>query len=99
MSKVKKNDKSSPTKSIKNCPPGQEFVFVTPRGKEVGRAKNIIEFIRQVKSVPLESILYHANGNHFSSWLDVIGEKTVAKRVSSIKGNDEKVRLDIIRCI
>ncbi len=98
MSKKKKKAKA-PTKSIKNCPPGQEFVFIMPDGREVGKAKNVVEFIRMIKSAPIESILYHTNGKHFSGWLEIIGEKMVAKRINNIKGKDEKVRLDIIRCI
>jgi hypothetical protein len=89
----------NPTKRIVDCLPGQEFVFVTPDGKIVGKAKNIIEFIRQVKTVPIESVLYHANGNHFAPWLGIIGEKAVAKRVSEIRGNGPEIRLQLIRCI
>jgi hypothetical protein len=86
-------------KKIRDCIPGHEFVFVTPNGKQVGKAKNIIEFIRQVKSVPLQSVLYHANGKHFTLWLEAIGEKAAAGRISRIRGNDENVRLQIIKSV
>lgn len=89
----------TPARRIVDAPPGGEFKFMTPDGREVGKAKNIIEFIRQVKSVPIESVLYHANGNHFSPWLQSIGEKDVATRVSKVRGNGQDVRLQIIRCI
>jgi len=101
----KKNDEAGSSaakvsaKKIKDCPPGHEFVFVTPDGKQVGKAKNIIEFIRQVKSVPLQSVLYHANGNHFTLWLETLGEKAASGRISRIRGNDENVRLQIIKSV
>ncbi|MFH1448259.1 MAG: hypothetical protein ABIG39_05320 [Candidatus Micrarchaeota archaeon] len=99
MSRKKKKAKSSPTKNIRNCPEGQGFVFMMPDGGEVGRAKNIVEFIRQVKCVPIESLLYHTARKHFVPWLELIGEKTVAKRVSEVSGNGDKIRLEIIRCV
>ncbi len=46
-----------------------DFVFRLPNGQEVGRAKNIAEFQRVIKKVPLESILYHGAKNDFSRWL------------------------------
>lgn len=86
-------------KRITDCPPGKEFVFSTPDGKTAGKAKNIIEFIGQVKSAPIESILYHANGNHFAPWLEMIGEKDVSARVSKVRGSGQEVRLLLIRCV
>ncbi|MFH1447518.1 MAG: hypothetical protein ABIG39_01530 [Candidatus Micrarchaeota archaeon] len=81
-----------------NCKPGQEFVFRTPDGRQVGKAKNVDEFVKMVKSVPLESVLHHANGNDFASWLKLIVEKDVASKISKIRGNGEDVRLKIIDC-
>ncbi|MEW6329629.1 MAG: hypothetical protein AB1468_05975, partial [Candidatus Micrarchaeota archaeon] len=60
-------------KGVKNAPPGREFVFKTPEGREVGRARNAAEFVSLIKQVPLTSVLYHANGGHFSPWLEFIG--------------------------
>lgn len=80
-------------------PPGKEFVFVTSEGKQVGKAKNIIEFIRALKQVPIASIAYHSNGGHFAPWLEFIGEKEVAARVAKIKGSTEETRLSLIRAI
>ena len=100
----RKNDETGPAasasaKKIRDCPPGKEFVFVTPDGRQVGRAKNIIEFIRQVKTAPIESVLFHANGNHFALWLEHIGEKAAAAKISKIRGNGQDIRLQIIKCV
>jgi hypothetical protein len=93
------SDGLAPAKKIMDCPLGQEFVFTTPDGKQVGKAKNIVEFIRQVKTAPIESILYHTNGNHFSGWLALIGERAAAEKISKLKGNGSDIRLQIIRCV
>jgi hypothetical protein len=80
----------------KTCAPGQEFVFRLPDGREFGKAKDIVEFIKNLKSAPLESVLYHANGNHFAPWLDAIGEKGAASRVKTVGGDSEEVRRMLI---
>ena len=49
----------------KECPAGKEFVFRTPDGKEHGRAKTVRELFERMKTAPLASVLYHANGKHF----------------------------------
>ncbi|MFH0818036.1 MAG: hypothetical protein V1909_05395 [Candidatus Micrarchaeota archaeon] len=87
------------SKKIVDCPPGQEFVFATPDGRQVGKVKNIVEFIRMVKTAPIESVLYHANGNHFGQWLTIIGEKEAAAKISKLKGNSQDIRLQIIKCV
>ncbi len=89
----------APAKKINDCPPGQEFVFATPDGRHVGKAKNIVEFIRMVKTAPLESVIYHTNGNHFAPWLQMIGEKSAADKISKLRGNGQDIRLQIIRSV
>ena len=83
-------------RGVKNCPPGREFVFKTPEGREVGRARNINEFVSLIKQVPLTVVLYHANSGHFAPWLEFMGEKSAAGKVRMVKGNTEQVRADII---
>lgn len=46
-----------------------DFVFRTRDGKEVGRAFNLKSLEEQLHVVPDESILFHAERNHFSNWL------------------------------
>ncbi len=93
------NPSNAQAKRAMDCPPGKEFVFSLPNGKAVGKARNIIEFIGQVKSAPMESVLYHANGNHFAAWLELIGEGVIASKVSKVRGTGPEVRLQIIRCV
>lgn len=85
--------------STNPCPPGQEFVFRMPDGREVGKARSMSEFVRMVKIAPLSSVLYHANGGHFAPWLELIGEREAAERIKDIKGNDEKVRKKLVQAL
>jgi hypothetical protein len=81
------------------CPPGSEFIFKMPDGREVGRAKSVADFVRILKIAPLSSVLYHANGGHFSPWLGMMGEKELAEKIKDMKGNDESVRKRIVQAL
>ena len=95
-----KNNRLVDIKTIRErkkvCAPGQEFVFRLPNGQEVGRAKDINEFTDRLKTVPLQSVLYHANKNHFGGWLEFINESGVASRIKNVKGDSEDVRKTIL---
>ena len=81
----------------KECQPGKEFVFKTPDGKEAGRAKSVPELFAKIRMVPLASVLYHANGKHFSPWLETLGEHMLSIKAKAVSGNDEKVRAALLR--
>jgi len=81
----------------KDCPQGKEFVFRTPDGKEAGRAKSVPELFARIKAVPLASVLYHANGKHFSPWLEMMGEHILSIKAKAVSGSDEKVRSALLR--
>ena len=46
-----------------------DFVFKLPDGSPIARAGDVRELLRCLAEVPDESVVYHAAGNHFSSWL------------------------------
>ncbi|MEM3030513.1 MAG: hypothetical protein QXH27_02150 [Candidatus Micrarchaeia archaeon] len=81
----------------KNCPPGKEFVFREPSGRECGRARNVRELFELIRKAPLSSVLFHANGSHYSPWLEMLGERELARRFRSVKGNSESVRSALLR--
>ncbi len=60
---------------------GGEFIFRTPEGKEVGRARNIAEFEQMLWEIPLSSLFYHLQEKHFISWLKSIGEEEIAQNL------------------
>jgi CheY-like chemotaxis protein len=80
-----------------------DFIFKTPDGREVGRATNIKELEEQIKIVPDESILFHAERNHFSIWLKARTEFWLAHRLRPRKVSDfasiQDLRNDLIHSI
>ncbi len=70
------------------------FVFRNPDGNEITRARNMGEFVEKLNEIPIESLLYHAEHNHFSAWLMARGEIHVAKilrpyRITDFSGPSE----------
>ena len=62
-----------------------DFIFRNAEdGKEIARAANMAEFRLILQTVPIETIVYHATRNHFSTWLLARGEVQTAKLVSQI---------------
>lgn len=62
-----------------------EFVFRTPDRREVARAGDIREMCRVLRTIPLESLDYHARRNHFSNWLRARTEYELADRLRPVK--------------
>lgn len=80
-----------------------DFVFRTPDGTEVGRATDLKSLEEQLQIVPAESLLYHAERNHISTWLKARTEFRLAfrlrpRRVSDYASADE-LRADVIQQI
>lgn len=76
-----------------------EFIFKLPDGNEVGKAKDLQEFCEFVRRGPLDSILHHANEDHFSPWLEYKGYKKLARKIKNIKGTSKKTRKRLLRLI
>ncbi|MCI5122867.1 MAG: phosphoenolpyruvate synthase/pyruvate phosphate dikinase, partial [Candidatus Electrothrix sp. AUS4] len=55
-----------------------EFIFRTPEGSEAGRASTLYEFEQSLRTIPEESLLYHARCNHFSNWVMARTEVSLA---------------------
>ncbi len=65
-----------------------DFIFRTRNGREVGRAFNLKSLEEQLHIVPDESILYHAERNHYSNWLKARTEFGLAHRLRPRKISD-----------
>ncbi|MCD4818571.1 MAG: hypothetical protein K8S23_07750 [Candidatus Cloacimonetes bacterium] len=65
-----------------------DFIFRTSDDNEINRIVSIHEFEKILKTIPVESLLYHSSKNHFSAWLTAHGEFLVAKRIRKIGLND-----------
>jgi CheY-like chemotaxis protein len=58
-----------------------DFVFRLPGGGEVGRASDLKGLEEKLRTVPAESLAYHGERNHFSSWLKARTEFALADRL------------------
>ncbi|MFO8054083.1 MAG: PEP/pyruvate-binding domain-containing protein [Bacteroidales bacterium] len=64
------------------------FIYRDKHGREIATAKSLKEFQAQLRTIPDESILYHAKKNHFSLWLMARGEIQVARILHPAKIKD-----------
>ncbi|MEW6511823.1 MAG: PEP/pyruvate-binding domain-containing protein [Bacteroidota bacterium] len=80
-----------------------DFVFRTREGIEVGRATDLRSLEELLKTVPEESILYHAERNHFSNWLKARTEFWLAHQLRPRKVTDypspEALRIDLMQSL
>jgi CheY-like chemotaxis protein len=80
-----------------------DFVFRDPDGHEVSRARDLNELEQQLGEIPLESLAYHSQRNHFSRWLRARTEFALAQKLRPRKVSDfptlEDLRHDLINSI
>jgi Pyruvate phosphate dikinase, AMP/ATP-binding domain len=80
-----------------------DFVFRLPDGTEVGRARDMKDLVALLPAVPVASIAYHAERNHFSKWLKARTEFTLASHLRPEKVTDfsshEELRQSLIDAI
>jgi CheY-like chemotaxis protein len=80
-----------------------DFVFRLPDNSEVGRARDMGELENLLQQVPAESVVYHAQSNHFSHWLMARTEFALAQKLRPRKVSDfssaEHLRRDLIDSI
>ncbi|MCK9410758.1 MAG: pyruvate, phosphate dikinase [Prolixibacteraceae bacterium] len=65
-----------------------DFIFKDMRGNKIACARNLHEFEELVAKVPMESLLFHARENGFSTWLMARGEINMAERLIPFKVED-----------
>lgn len=85
-----------------DAPIGKEFVFRMPPdrgGAVVGRARNLNELANLVKTAPLEAVLFHAKGNHFGPWLEMLGERMAVSSLRNMVLNDKTARVALLRAM
>jgi len=58
-----------------------DFIFRMPDQTAIGHAANLLEFERQLKVIPEESLRYHTKRNHFSNWVMARAEVILARRL------------------
>jgi CheY-like chemotaxis protein len=80
-----------------------DFIFRLPSGKELDRAPDMRTLELRLRTVPAESIRFHAERDHFSNWLKARTEFELAQMLKPRKVSDyatlEDLRRDLIECI
>ena len=80
-----------------------DFVFRLHDRTEVARASDLKALENALHTVPVASIVYHAERNHFSKWLRARAELRLAKKLRPRRVSDypspEALREDLIRSI
>ncbi|MCX6281839.1 MAG: pyruvate, phosphate dikinase [Bacteroidetes bacterium] len=66
------------------------FIYRDTGGSQIAVAKSLKEFEEFLKTIPEESLLYHARKDHFSLWLMARGEVQAAKILNPAKVTDFK---------
>ncbi|MCK9618523.1 MAG: pyruvate, phosphate dikinase [Lentimicrobiaceae bacterium] len=64
------------------------FIYRNSEGTQIAMAKTLREFEQHLRTIPDESLLYHAKKDHFSLWLMARGEIQVAKILNPKKITD-----------
>ena len=65
-----------------------DFIFRDRKRNEISRANNLKQFQKILKTIPSKTLTYHASRNHFSNWLAVRGEFSIASNLRPIKISD-----------
>ncbi|PVX52096.1 response regulator receiver domain-containing protein [Balneicella halophila] len=66
------------------------FIFRNPSGTKIAEAHSIEEFEEMLRTIPDESLIYHAQKNALSTWLMVRGEVYAAKLLRKHNVEDYK---------
>ena len=64
------------------------FIYRDQQGKKLVEVKTLKEFEKHLRTIPKESILYHAKKDHFSMWLMARGEIQAARILHPKKTDD-----------
>jgi hypothetical protein len=65
-----------------------DFVFRMPDRTVVGQARDMHQMGKILRTVPLESLVYHGNHNHFSVWFKARGMFGIAEEARAVGMSD-----------
>lgn len=71
------------------------FIYKNADGVQIAVARSLKEFENHLRTIPDESLLYHARRDHFSLWLMARGEVQIAKYINPYKVADFKTIPDL----
>lgn len=73
-----------------------DFIFRNEKNEIFFRATDLPSLLEALKTIPDESLVFHANSNHFSNWLAARGEFQLASQFRPLQVSDFK-RIDDLR--
>jgi predicted adenine nucleotide alpha hydrolase (AANH) superfamily ATPase len=76
----------------------EAFYFYEAIGKPTGEsARSLSDFLEKIKSVKLESLLFHLQRKDFQTWINkILGDSKLARKIGRILPSyDEKLRTKI----
>jgi CheY-like chemotaxis protein len=80
-----------------------DFIFRTTDGTQVGIATDLQSLEENLRTAPIESVLFHAERNHFSRWLKARTEFLLAYQLRPRQLSDylseEAMRDDLVSCL
>ena len=80
-----------------------DFIFRLADGTEVDRAKDLKSLEEKLQTVPVESVAFHGERNHFSNWFMARTEFALARKMRPRKVSDyenvDGLRRDLIQSI
>ena len=65
-----------------------DFVFRLPNGEEITRVSNTKDLVKELATAPLDSIKFHAENNHFSTWFEARTEFNLASTLRNRSMSD-----------
>ncbi|MCB2199304.1 histidine kinase [bacterium] len=65
-----------------------DFRFLSSQGEEVDRAKDLRMLEEKLRTIPDDSLVFHAERNHFSNWLKTRTEFALADKLKPRKVSD-----------
>jgi len=67
-----------------------DFIFKTPDGTVLDHVTDLVGLKQALKTIPDESLEFHAGSNHFSNWLAARGEFVLASKIRPLNFREFK---------
>ena len=80
-----------------------DFKFCKPSGEVIASSSNLKQLLQQLETIDINSIIYHAEENHFSHWLRTRIEFDLATKIRHKRSKDfinqEEIREFLVKTI
>ena len=89
-------------KTLRTVGDREAFYFYEAVGKPTGQiARNLVDFLDNVKSIGSESLMFHLKRNDFQNWIKkTLGDSKLARELSKISSsNSRDPRISICRAV